>query len=89
MVAFLEFFVLLIIPAFRRRLVNWLFWIWNKPTRDSLLSGSVLSRLVLDLCRSKHELLVENALLRQQLVVLRRQVNRPQLTNLTALCWCC
>lgn len=76
MVAFLEFFVLLIIPAFRRSLVNWLSWTWKKPTRDSLLSDSVL-----DLCRSKRELVVENALLRQQLIVLRRQVNRPRLTG--------
>lgn len=74
--AFLEFFVLLIILAFRRSLVHWLSRVWNKPTGDSLLSGSVL-----DLCRSKRELVVENALLRQQLIVLRRQVNRPQITE--------
>ncbi len=81
MVAFLEFFVLLMIPAFRRSVVNWLSWIWKKPTGDSLVSCSVLSGSVLDLSRSKRELVVENALLRQQLIVLRRQVNRPQLTN--------
>jgi len=78
LVDFLQFLGLLIIPAFRRSLVNWLSRIWKKPTGDSLLSGSVL-----DLClsRSKRELVVENALLRQQLIVLRRQVNRPQFTK--------
>ena len=76
LVDFLQFLVLLIIPAFRRSLINWLSWIWKKPTRDSLLLGSVL-----DLCRSKRELVVENALLRQQLIILRRQVNRPQLSK--------
>lgn len=35
----------------------------------------------MDLCRSKRDLVIENALLRQQLIVLRRQVTRPQLTN--------
>lgn len=35
----------------------------------------------LDLCRSKRELAVENALLRQQLTVLRRQVNQPRLNT--------
>jgi hypothetical protein len=36
--------------------------------------------VALDLTRSKSELLIENALLRQQLAVLNRQVKRPQLT---------
>jgi putative transposase len=35
-----------------------------------------------DLTRSHADLVVENALLRQQLIVLNRQVKRPQLTNL-------
>lgn len=39
------------------------------------------SGAITDLCRSKRELVLENALLRQQLIVLRRQVNRPQLNN--------
>jgi putative transposase len=34
-----------------------------------------------DIRRSSTDLLVENALLRQQLIVLRRQIKRPQLTN--------
>lgn len=48
----------------------------TKPANHSLLSGAAT-----DLVRSKHELVVENALLRQQLIVLRRQVKRPQLTS--------
>jgi hypothetical protein len=35
---------------------------------------------VLDLTRSKSELVLENALLRQQLIVLQRQTKRPKLT---------
>ena len=37
--------------------------------------------LLLDLTRSRTDLVVENALLRQQLIVLNRQIKRPQLTN--------
>jgi putative transposase len=43
-------------------------------------SGQVLGSLA-DFARSKPELLVENALLRQQLIVLRRSVKRPTLTR--------
>jgi hypothetical protein len=45
---------------------------WTKPLRTSL----PLSTLT-DLSRSKSELIAENALLRHQLIVLRRQVKRP------------
>ncbi len=38
------------------------------------------SGLLADLVRSKRDLLLENALLRQQLLVLRRQTKRPRLT---------
>jgi hypothetical protein len=34
-----------------------------------------------DLARSKNELVAENALLRQQLIILRRQVKRPACTK--------
>ena len=44
-------------------------------TADSLAVGTAL-----DLTRSKAELVLENALLRQQLIVLQRQVKRPTLT---------
>jgi hypothetical protein len=34
-----------------------------------------------DLRRSRKDLIIENAILRQQLIVLNRQVKRPQLTQ--------
>jgi putative transposase len=46
--------------------------LWIKPPTASLLLGTVA-----DLTRGKAELLAENALLRQQLIILRRQVKRP------------
>ena len=49
---------------------------WIKPTTVVLALGALA-----DLSRSKADLLVENALLRQQLIVLNRQIKRPQLTN--------
>lgn len=49
---------------------------WIKPA-TSVLTIDILS----DLTRSHTDLVVENALLRQQLIVLNRQVKRPQLTN--------
>ena len=45
---------------------------WAKPTTLSLISG-----VISDLTHSRSDLIVENALLRQQLIVLRRQVKRP------------
>ncbi len=45
---------------------------WMKPRSTSLLLGTIA-----DLAKGKSELLVENALLRQQLIILRRQVKRP------------
>ena len=49
---------------------------WTKPATSVLIIG-VLS----DLPRSHTDLVVENALLRQQLIMLKRQIKRPQLTN--------
>jgi putative transposase len=48
---------------------------WTKPDNN----GLVLSAAT-DLTRSKTELVLENMLLRQQLIVLKRQVKRPALT---------
>jgi hypothetical protein len=45
---------------------------WTKPLPPSLLLGTLT-----DLGRSKFELIAENALLRQQLIILRRQVKQP------------
>ena len=44
-------------------------------------NGSRTSNLVIDIARSKHDLLIENALLRLQLIVLKRRQKRPQLSN--------
>jgi hypothetical protein len=54
---------------------------WTKPATLPLIP-----RLLSDLTRSRTDLMVENALLRQQLIVLNRQIKRPQLTNLDRLC---
>ena len=48
---------------------------WIKPATSVLISA------LSDLTRSRTDLLLENALLRQQLIVLKRQIKRPQLTN--------
>lgn len=48
---------------------------WTKPDKQSLALNAVL-----DPTRSKSELVLENALLRQQLIVLQRHEKRPALT---------
>ena len=48
------------------------FLAWIKPSSASLLLGTLI-----DLARGKSELIAENALLRQQLIILRRQIKRP------------
>ncbi|HEX6479099.1 MAG TPA: hypothetical protein VF043_09665 [Ktedonobacteraceae bacterium] len=58
---------------------------WTKPLTSSLL----LSTLA-DLRRSKSELVAENALLRQQLIILKHQVKRPTARSRIASsssCW--
>lgn len=45
---------------------------WTKPATTVLIIG-ILS----DLTRSHADLVVENALLRQQLIVLKRQIKQP------------
>jgi hypothetical protein len=48
---------------------------WTKPdNHDPVLNAAM------DLTRSRQELLLENMRLRQQLLVLKRQVKRPALT---------
>ena len=48
---------------------------WTKPDNHTLALNAAL-----DITRSKSELVLENALLRQQLIVLQRQTKRPKLT---------
>ncbi len=50
---------------------------WTKPRLVAIAAG-----LTADLTRSRGDLLLENALLRQQVLVLRRTVKRPALTPL-------
>ena len=49
---------------------------WLKPKAPSLALGAVV-----DMRRSKPDLMLENALLRQQLIVISRQVKRPQFSR--------
>jgi putative transposase len=49
---------------------------WTKPLTSSLPFGTLA-----DLARSKAELMAENALLRQQLIILKRQLKRPACTK--------
>ncbi|MEO8354809.1 MAG: hypothetical protein ABI621_02750 [Chloroflexota bacterium] len=49
---------------------------WTKPATLSLIPG-----LLSDLTRSRSDLMVENAMLRQQLIVLNRQIKRRRLTK--------
>jgi len=48
----------------------------TKPSHASLLFETLM-----DLSRGKAELVAENALLRQQLILLRRQIKRPRSTK--------
>jgi putative transposase len=49
---------------------------WTKPHTSSLPLPTLA-----DLSRSKSELVAENAILRQQLIILKRQVKRPSFTK--------
>lgn len=70
----LAFFVQLL-----SRPLAWLEPLYLHWTR--LPASSVPLGLALDLPRSRSELLIENALLRQQLVILQRQVQKPRFTR--------
>jgi hypothetical protein len=50
--------------------------LWIKPATVSIAAGSPF-----DLARSRTDLLAENVMPRQQLVALKRQVERPKLTK--------
>jgi len=66
---------MVVVQAFQRAVVGWL---WPKPIGNYLY---LPTGALVDLCRSKQQLALENALLRHQLTVLRRQVNRPRIRN--------
>ena len=50
---------------------------WTQPAQPSLILQTVG-----DLTRDKPVLVLENALLRQQVIVLKRGVKQPKLTNI-------
>ena len=54
---------------------------WTKPA-TIMLVASILT----DMSRSRTELIVENAMLRQQLIVLKRQVKQPYFTQGDRIC---
>ncbi len=58
------------------QVINHRFLDWTKPATSSLISGTLT-----DFARKKSELVAENALLRQQLIILRRHVKRPACTR--------
>jgi hypothetical protein len=58
------------------QLLHHRFVTWTKPDTTSLMLGTLT-----DLARSKSELVAENAFLRQQLIILQRQVKRPACTK--------
>ena len=61
----------LCLRSLHRRFVD-----WTTPSTTALILGTLI-----DLSRSKTELVAENAFLRQQLIILRRQVKRPACTK--------
>ena len=64
-------------------LSGWIIALLNEIVRRLLqpASRSVMLALAADLSRSKADLIAENALLRQQLAILKRQIKRPRLTT--------
>src|SRR5260370_40765500 len=49
---------------------------WTEPASDSMVGG-----VAVDLVKSKRQVILENAFLRQQVIVLKRQIARPRLTT--------
>ncbi len=58
--------------------------------RTTPLTETMMGGAVNDVAKSKAELIAENALLRQQLIVLKRQVKHVKLKGHTSdCCWSC
>ena len=68
---FTKHMLVMCLQSLQRRFVD-----WTKPSTPALLLGTVV-----DQARSKSELVAENALLRQQLLILCRHVKRPACTK--------
>jgi putative transposase len=62
------------VKAIGSRIIEWLRE-WTRPDNHGSVGG-----VVADATRSNAELMLENAMLRQQLIVVSRQVKRPQLS---------
>ncbi len=76
----MNFFVQTVRPMTNRlnllgQIIQKCFLVWTKPARSSLVGG-----VVVDISKSKVELITENALLRKQLIILNRQVKKPSFT---------
>jgi len=48
----------------------------HKPSAEKIVIGAFS-----DITRTRADLIAENALLRPQLIIIKRQIKRPQLTN--------
>ncbi len=66
------------LSQFLSHLISALDWAFLQVTRVSRYS--IALSIVTDLPRSKIQLIAENALLRQQLIILNRQVKNPRFT---------
>ncbi len=64
------------LSLYLRLSINQLIRGWSKPAIWLLAAGTLT-----DLTPNRTDLLVENAILRQQLIILDRQVKGPRLTN--------
>ncbi len=64
------------LSLFLRLSINYFIRRWSKPATGLLALG-----IFKDLTRSRTDLLIENAMLRQQLIILKRQVTKPRLRN--------
>ncbi len=67
MISSLQHFIELVLHIIAQHIQRWV-----KPENPSLFTGAIL-----DLTRSRSELVLENAFLRQQLIVLNRQGLHP------------
>ncbi len=48
---------------------------WTEPSADSMIGEITADRV-----KNKQQMILENAFLRQQVIILKRQITRPQLT---------
>ncbi len=68
---FIKRLISICFQSLQHRFIN-----WTRPSNTAFVLGTVT-----DLARTKSDLVAENALLRQQLIILRRQIKRPACTK--------